>query len=90
MTQYTLKNLTNGPQMVGRVRIAARATSEPMELDDFNATLIARTGIFRVDKLNDPYAELDDDAVRLLYETTTGKKAGRKGRERLLGELGND
>lgn len=87
MAKYTLRNLTNGPQMVGKVRVEARGTSEPIELDDFNATLIARTGIFRVDAVSDPFAGLDDDAVKTLYETTTGKKPGKLTRAKMLAVL---
>lgn len=87
MTQYILKNLTNGPQMVEGVRIGARATTEPMELSETLATQIARLGIFRVSEAGDPFADLDDDAVRVLYETTTGKKPGRMGRAKMIEAL---
>lgn len=87
MTQYTLKNLTNGPQMVAGQRVEARGTVGPIELDYFNSTLIARTGIFQVTEVNDPFASLSDAEVRALYETTTGKKPGKLGRAKLLEAL---
>lgn len=73
--------------MVAGLRVGARETSEPIELDEAFATHVARTGIFRVDPVVDQFAGLDDDAVKLLYETTTGKKSGRMTREKMLAVL---
>lgn len=53
MAKYTLRNLTNGPQMVAGLRVDARGSTEPIELSDFDATLISRTGIFRLNVVSE-------------------------------------
>lgn len=90
MAQFILKNLTNGPQRVGSVKVLARATSDPIELTDADAQHIQRTGLFRVQRADaapDPFDALSDDEVRSAYTSVTGKKPGKMGRAKMIDAL---
>lgn len=83
MAQYILKNLTNSPQNVGKTRIGARATSEPIEIEAHLLPIVERSGLFQVMPADQPAAEdafdaMSDDELRELYEVVKGKKPHHK------------
>lgn len=83
MTQYILKNLTNSPQNVGKTRIGARATSEPIDIEAHLLPIVERSGLFQVMPADQPAAEdafdaMSDDELRELYEVVKGKKPHHK------------
>lgn len=99
MALYILKNLTNSPQMVGPHCVGARATSEPLELDDRMILAVRACGIFTVSAPAadrpaplapevveaDAFTAMSDDELRELYEVVAGKKPHhRLGRDKLL------
>jgi len=88
MALYILKNRTNSPQTVAKVRIGARATTEPMDLDDATFAAVDRSGLFDVTSADTPadaFDAMSDDELRELYEVVTGKKPRHKmGRAKLL------
>lgn len=81
MTQYILKNLTNSPQNVGKTRIGARATSEPIDIEAHLLPIVERSGLFQVtpaDQPADAFDAMSDDELRELYEVVAGKKPHHK------------
>lgn len=81
MTQYILKNLTNSPQNVGKTRIGARATSEPIDIEAHLLPIVERSGLFQVtpaDQPADAFDAMSDDELRELYEVVKGKKPHHK------------
>lgn len=89
MTQYILKNLTNSPQNVGKTRIGARETSEPIEIDDRMVLAVKACGIFELTESGaataDAFDAMSDDELRELYEVVKGKKPHHKlSRDKLL------
>ena len=89
MALYTLKNLTNSPQMVAEHRIGARETSEPIEIDDRMVLAVKACGIFELTESTSRKAEpvpatadafdaMSDDELRELYEVVAGKKPHHK------------
>jgi hypothetical protein len=88
MALFVLKNLTNSPQMVGPYCVGARATSEPLELDDRMILAVRACGIFTVadgGAPQDAFDAMSDDELRELYEVVAGKKPHHKlGRDKLL------
>lgn len=81
MAHYILKNLTNSPQTVGKTRIGARATSEPIDIEAHLMPIIERSGLFQVmpaDQPQDAFDAMSDDELRELYEVVKGKKPHHK------------
>lgn len=81
MAQYILKNLTNSPQNVGKTRIGARATSEPIDIEAHLLPIVERSGLFQVtpaDQPQDAFDAMSDDELRELYEVVKGKKPHHK------------
>jgi hypothetical protein len=81
MTQYILKNITNSPQNVGKTRIGARATSEPIDIEAHLLPIVERSGLFQVTphgSESDAFDAMNDDELRELYEVVKGKKPHHK------------
>lgn len=84
MAQYILKNLTNSPQNVGKTRIGARATSEPIDIEAHLLPIVERSGLFQVmphgegAPESDAFDAMSDDELRELYEVVKGKKPHHK------------
>lgn len=81
MTKFILKNLTNSPQTVGKTRIGARATSEPIDIEAHLLPIVERSGLFQVmpaDQPQDAFDAMSDDEIRELYEVVKGKKPHHK------------
>lgn len=83
MAHYILKNLTNSPQTVGKTRIGARATSEPIDIEAHLLPIVERSGLFQVMPADQPAAEdafdaMSDDELRELFEVVKGKKPHHK------------
>lgn len=81
MAQYILKNLTNSPQNVGKTRIGARATSEPIDIEAHLLPIVERSGLFQVmpaDQPQDAFDAMSDDELRELFEVVKGKKPHHK------------
>lgn len=81
MAHYILKNLTNSPQNVGKTRIGARATSEPIDIEAHLLPIVERSGLFQVmpaDQPQDAFDAMSDDELRELFEVVKGKKPHHK------------
>lgn len=80
MAHYILKNLTNSPQTVGKTRIGARATSEPIELDDRMVLAVRACGVFALSAAStgDAFDAMSDDELRELFEVVTNRKPHHK------------
>ena len=87
-----IRNLTNSPQMVGKVRVPAKGEAE---VDDAALPadvrqVVTRSGLFQQlpdeeTPAIDPLDEMSDADLRQLVEAVTGKKPGpRTSREKLL------
>lgn len=90
MAKYILRNRTNSPQTVAGQRIAARGTSDPVELDALTLGVVERMGLLSVSPADtapdaDAFDAMSDEELRDVAESLTGKKPHHKtGRAKLL------